>query len=190
MRLWRRVRIAPGVTINLSKSGPSVSLGPRGAKVTMSRRGVRQTVGIPGTGVYATRQLTSPSPRPVSATPPDAPTLVGQPADAAAELTTTPGDDQMELYYGFATLTGIALGVALLALGQPAEVAVAGAFLAIVGGIAYEGLAHHHPGPAKRLAQVVVALVAVATAIGAAILIAVAAGAVAGSRTSSRRRRR
>ncbi|MBI3748931.1 MAG: DUF4236 domain-containing protein, partial [Chloroflexi bacterium] len=58
-RLWRRVRVAPGVTINLSKSGPSVSVGPRGAKMTFGRRGVRQTLGIPGTGLYATRQLTS-----------------------------------------------------------------------------------------------------------------------------------
>ncbi len=54
-RLWRRVKIAPGVSINLSKSGPSLSVGPRGAKVTFGRRGVRQTIGIPGTGLYATK---------------------------------------------------------------------------------------------------------------------------------------
>ena len=51
VRLFRRVRLAPGVSLNLSGSGPSVSLGVRGAHVTMGRSGVRQTVGIPGTGV-------------------------------------------------------------------------------------------------------------------------------------------
>jgi hypothetical protein len=53
-RFFRRVRIAPGVTINLSKSGPSVSIGPRGAKVTLGHGRVRRTVGLPGTGLYYT----------------------------------------------------------------------------------------------------------------------------------------
>ena len=54
-RLWRRVKIAPGVTVNISKSGPSLSAGPRGAKVTIGRRGLRQTLGIRGTGLYMTK---------------------------------------------------------------------------------------------------------------------------------------
>lgn len=54
LRFFRRVRIAPGVSINLSKSGASVSVGPKGAKVTVGPRGVRKTVGLPGTGVYYT----------------------------------------------------------------------------------------------------------------------------------------
>ncbi len=62
LRLFRRVRIAPGVSINLSRSGASVSVGPRGAKVTIGPRGVRKTVGLPGTGVYYT--TTSPLHRP------------------------------------------------------------------------------------------------------------------------------
>jgi hypothetical protein len=53
-RLFRRIKIAPGVTINFSKSGLSTSFGPKGAKVTVGKRGVRRTVGIPGTGVYYT----------------------------------------------------------------------------------------------------------------------------------------
>ena len=56
LRFWRRAKIAPGVTLNLSKSGPSVSVGPRGTKVTVGRRGVRQSIGIPGTGLFATNQ--------------------------------------------------------------------------------------------------------------------------------------
>src|SRR5437867_1427800 len=54
LRFWRRLRILPGVTVNLSKSGPSLSIGPRGTKVTIGRKGVRQTVGIPGSGLFAT----------------------------------------------------------------------------------------------------------------------------------------
>jgi hypothetical protein len=55
-RFWRRTRIAPGVTANWSRSGPSISVGPRGAKMTIGRRGIRRTVGIPGTGLSASNQ--------------------------------------------------------------------------------------------------------------------------------------
>jgi len=53
-RFFRRIKIAPGVTLNLSKSGLSASFGPRGAKFTIGPRGTRQTVGLPGTGLYYT----------------------------------------------------------------------------------------------------------------------------------------
>jgi hypothetical protein len=53
-RFYRRVRLFPGVSMNLSRSGPSLSLGVRGAHVTFGRRGVTKTVGIPGTGVFYT----------------------------------------------------------------------------------------------------------------------------------------
>jgi hypothetical protein len=53
-RLFRRIRIAPGLGINLSKSGISLSAGVRGARVTVGPRGVRRTVGIPGTGISYT----------------------------------------------------------------------------------------------------------------------------------------
>jgi Protein of unknown function (DUF4236) len=53
-RLFRRKNLLPGVRVNLSKSGPSLSLGVRGAHVTVGRRGVTRTVGIPGTGVFYT----------------------------------------------------------------------------------------------------------------------------------------
>lgn len=56
-RFWRRIRLAPGVTLNLSKSGGSLSFGPRGAKATLGPRGGRATVGIPGTGLFYTTTL-------------------------------------------------------------------------------------------------------------------------------------
>lgn len=53
-RFWRRIQLAPGVTLNLSKSAASLSFGPRGAKYTISPRGNRATAGIPGTGLFYT----------------------------------------------------------------------------------------------------------------------------------------
>jgi tetratricopeptide (TPR) repeat protein len=53
-RFFRRIKLAPGVTLNLSKSGGSLSFGRRGARYTVGPRGTRQTVGIPGTGLFYT----------------------------------------------------------------------------------------------------------------------------------------
>jgi hypothetical protein len=54
----KRIKIAPGITINLSKSGVSTSIGPRGAKLTVGgSRGPRATVGIPGTGLSYSERL-------------------------------------------------------------------------------------------------------------------------------------
>jgi hypothetical protein len=51
LRFYRRVRIAPGFTLNLSKRGASISAGERGAHVTAGTHGTRETVGLPGTGI-------------------------------------------------------------------------------------------------------------------------------------------
>jgi len=56
-RFWRRIRIAPGVTLNLSKSGGSLSFGARGAHFTVGPHGKRVTAGIPGTGLFYTNTL-------------------------------------------------------------------------------------------------------------------------------------
>jgi len=56
-RFWRKIRIAPGVTLNLSKSGGSLSLGVRGAHFTVGPHGKRVTAGIPGTGLFYTSAL-------------------------------------------------------------------------------------------------------------------------------------
>ena len=53
-RFQKRIRIAPGLTINLSKSGLSTSLGPRGAKITLGRGQTCRTIGIPGSGISHT----------------------------------------------------------------------------------------------------------------------------------------
>lgn len=49
----KSITIAPGVRVNLSKSGPSLSFGKKGIRETISATGKSTTtVGIPGTGVY------------------------------------------------------------------------------------------------------------------------------------------
>lgn len=60
-RFYRRKKILPGVSINWSKSGPSVSIGTRGAHITLGPRGARETVGIPGTGISYTTHQSTPS---------------------------------------------------------------------------------------------------------------------------------
>jgi Protein of unknown function (DUF4236) len=55
-RFFRRKKIAPGVTLNVSKSGPSLTVGTTGAKHTVGPRGSRTTVGIPGTGISYSKQ--------------------------------------------------------------------------------------------------------------------------------------
>ena|SRR3989442_14252402 len=53
-RFYRRVRLFPGVSVNLSRSGPSLSVGIRGVHVTVGRRGMTRTVGITGSGLFWT----------------------------------------------------------------------------------------------------------------------------------------
>lgn len=50
-RFSKSIRILPGVRINLSKTGASLSVGGKGASVNASRRGIRTTAGLPGTGM-------------------------------------------------------------------------------------------------------------------------------------------
>lgn len=50
-RFHRRIRIAPGVRLNISKSGVSASAGIRGASITAGKRGLWSNVGAPGTGL-------------------------------------------------------------------------------------------------------------------------------------------
>lgn len=56
--LRRSRKVAPGVRVNASKSGLSVSFGQRGARTCVGKRGITRTYGIPGTGVYH-REFTS-----------------------------------------------------------------------------------------------------------------------------------
>ena len=51
----RRIKIADGVQLNLSRGGLSLTLGPRGARVTLSPKAMYLHLGLPGTGIYSRR---------------------------------------------------------------------------------------------------------------------------------------
>ena len=48
----KRIKIAPGLTINVSRSGVSTTIGSKGASVNIGKNGTYLNTGIPGTGIY------------------------------------------------------------------------------------------------------------------------------------------
>jgi hypothetical protein len=55
----RTTHLCPGLSVNLSRSGPSLTLSVRGAHATLGRDRITKTVGLPGTGIfYTSRQGT------------------------------------------------------------------------------------------------------------------------------------
>jgi hypothetical protein len=54
LRFYRRVQVLPGLSVNVSRSGPSLSVGVRRAHVTFGHGRVTRTVGIPGSGIFYT----------------------------------------------------------------------------------------------------------------------------------------
>ena len=54
LRFTRRLTLIPGLRVNISKSGASLSIGHRGAWYTIGPHGRRATLGLPGSGLYWT----------------------------------------------------------------------------------------------------------------------------------------
>lgn len=54
LRFRRKIKILPGVSLNIGKRGVSTSIGVKGAHITIGKNGTRTTVGIPGTGLSYT----------------------------------------------------------------------------------------------------------------------------------------
>lgn len=55
----KRIKIAPGLFINLSKSGASFTIGPKGANVNIGKRGAYFNTSLPGTGIYSRCKITN-----------------------------------------------------------------------------------------------------------------------------------
>lgn len=55
----KRVKIIPGVYLNLSKSGISTTIGPKGARVTFNKKGTYLNTSIPQLGLYNRQRLGS-----------------------------------------------------------------------------------------------------------------------------------
>lgn len=58
-RFRKRINIAPGVNVNLSKGGVSTTIGRKGVSVSMSKNGAYLNTSIPGTGLYHRQKLFS-----------------------------------------------------------------------------------------------------------------------------------
>ena len=57
VRIRRTFTLFPGVKVNLSKGGMSITVGTKGFHLNFSKRGVRQTVGLPGSGISESSYL-------------------------------------------------------------------------------------------------------------------------------------
>jgi hypothetical protein len=53
LRFRRRVKLLPGVHLNLGLHGAGVSVGPHGLHVGVNRKGMYASAGLPGSGLYA-----------------------------------------------------------------------------------------------------------------------------------------
>ncbi|WP_025328930.1 DUF4236 domain-containing protein [Bibersteinia trehalosi] len=57
----KRIKIAPGITLNLSKKGVSTTIGGKGASVNIGKKGTYLNTSIPGTGFYDRKRLDVPN---------------------------------------------------------------------------------------------------------------------------------
>lgn len=81
-RFRKSIRLAPGIRLNFSSGGTSLSLGPRGATINYGKRGTFLNTGLPGTGMSFRQRLDAPSPdSSPRSEPPPLPQLDGIPSD-------------------------------------------------------------------------------------------------------------
>jgi hypothetical protein len=57
VRIRKSFNLFPGVKVNMSKGGMSITVGRKGFHLNFSKRGVRQTVGLPGSGISESSYL-------------------------------------------------------------------------------------------------------------------------------------
>src|SRR5215211_9082837 len=57
VRFRRTFTLLPGVKVNVSKGGMSITVGTKGFHLNFSKHGVRQTTGLPGSGISHTSYL-------------------------------------------------------------------------------------------------------------------------------------
>uniref|UniRef100_UPI004048563C DUF4236 domain-containing protein n=1 Tax=Rheinheimera sp. TaxID=1869214 RepID=UPI004048563C len=79
-RFQRRIKILPGLRLNVSKTGFSWTVGTRGASVTARDGKLTGNVGIPGTGLSYRRRLDLPSEDEVDQDQPRLPPVTSTPS--------------------------------------------------------------------------------------------------------------
>jgi len=74
MKFRKRVKLFPGVNINLSQAGISTTIGVKGASVNIGKKGMYLNTNIPGTGFYNRTKIASfntPAQGPLAPAPPN-----------------------------------------------------------------------------------------------------------------------
>ena len=79
-RFQRRIKILPGLRLNVSKTGFSWTVGTRGASVTARDGKLTGNVGIPGTGLSYRKRLDLPSQEQVEQDQPRPPPATSTPS--------------------------------------------------------------------------------------------------------------
>ncbi|NPD17602.1 DUF4236 domain-containing protein [Xinfangfangia sp. D13-10-4-6] len=60
LRFRKRIRIAPGIKINITQKGiTSATIGPRGLNVNVGKKGKYLNAGLPGTGIYSRTRISA-----------------------------------------------------------------------------------------------------------------------------------
>lgn len=77
MRLRKRIKLMPGVHLNVGLKGVSASVGRPGATANIGRKGVTGTVGVPGTGVSHSAKIHGSTSRGASSFPWSTLVLIG-----------------------------------------------------------------------------------------------------------------
>lgn len=57
LKFRKRIRVFPGFTLNLSKSGMSATIGVKGCSINVGNKGTYLNTGIPGTGLYDRKRI-------------------------------------------------------------------------------------------------------------------------------------
>ena len=57
LRFNKRIKIMPGVKLNIGLGGISTTIGPRGASLNAVKKGVYANVGLPGTGILSRTKI-------------------------------------------------------------------------------------------------------------------------------------
>ena len=57
LRFRRTMKVAPGMRLNLTKTGVSARIGTRGVGITTGTSGTTVSAGLPGSGVHVSKKL-------------------------------------------------------------------------------------------------------------------------------------
>lgn len=57
LKITKRIKLFPGVHLNVGKTGMSLSIGQKGANVNISKKGATGNIGIPGSGISYRKKI-------------------------------------------------------------------------------------------------------------------------------------